>query len=121
LAGPLEADINVDARDVGFIRVGDPVKLKFDAFTFIRHGTAEGVVKSISDGSFTTTEAGQPRSPYFKVRVAIKKTDLRNVPKDFRLIPGMTLEGDVLIGGRTIMSYLIEGGLRTGSEAMREP
>jgi hypothetical protein len=33
----------------------------------------------------------------------------------------MTLTGDILIGGHTIMSYLIEGGLRTGSEAMREP
>jgi hypothetical protein len=33
----------------------------------------------------------------------------------------MTLSGDVLVGRRTIMSYLVEGGLRTGSEAMREP
>jgi hypothetical protein len=33
----------------------------------------------------------------------------------------MTLTGDVLVGRRTLLSYLIEGALRTGSEAMREP
>jgi hypothetical protein len=33
----------------------------------------------------------------------------------------MTLTADVLVGKRTIMSYIVEGGLRTGSEAMREP
>jgi hypothetical protein len=46
---------------------------------------------------------------------------LRNVPADFRLIPGMTLDGDIMVGRRSIMSYLVEGVLRTGSEAMREP
>ena len=74
-----------------------------------------------SEGSFTTDDNNQPVAPYFKVRVAIKEVHLRNVPADFRLIPGMTLTGDVLVGRRTILSYLVEGGLRTGSEAMREP
>ncbi|MBK8212024.1 MAG: hypothetical protein IPK78_20905 [Rhodospirillales bacterium] len=46
---------------------------------------------------------------------------LRNIPASFRLIPGMTLTGDILVGKRSILSYIVEGGLRTGSEAMREP
>jgi hypothetical protein len=33
----------------------------------------------------------------------------------------MTLSGDIIVGRRSIISYLIEGALRTGSEAMREP
>ena len=121
LSGPLEADVSVDARDVGFIRKGDPVTLKFDAFRYTNHGTATGIVKAISEGSFTQGDDGQTHAPFFKVRVGITNLNLRNVPKDFRLIPGMTVDGDIRIGGRTIMSYLIEGGLRTGSEAMREP
>jgi hypothetical protein len=43
------------------------------------------------------------------------------VPADFRLIPGMTVTGDIMVGKRTILSYLVEGVMRTGSEAMREP
>ena len=121
LDAPQEADVNVDARDIGFIKVGDPVQLKLDAYQFMRHGTAHGVIKTISEGSFTTDDNNTPVPPYFKVRAAITEVHLRNVPADFRLIPGMTLKGDIMVGRRTILSYLVEGGLRTGSEAMREP
>ena len=121
LSGPLEAEIDVQSQDVGFIRKGDPVSLKLDAFTYIEHGSAEGRIKSISEGSFTTSDSGQTVPAFFKVRVQITKLHLRNVPKSMRLIPGMTLTGDARVGGRTIMSYMVEGALRTGSEAMREP
>jgi hemolysin D len=121
LDAPVEADVNVSARDIGFIKIGDPVQLKLDAYRFMQHGTAKGVIKTISEGSFTTDDNNTPVEPYFKVRVTIKEVQLRNVPPDFRLIPGMTLAGDIMVGRRTILSYLVEGGLRTGSEAMREP
>jgi len=118
---PMEADINVLSRDVSFIRVGDPVTLKLDAYPFIRHGTVSGVVKSISEGSFSVDDNNTPVPAYFKIRVAITGLHMHNVPRDFRLIPGMTLTGDIMIGRRTILSYILEGALRTGSEAMREP
>jgi HlyD family type I secretion membrane fusion protein len=118
---PLEANVNIPAMDIGFVKVGDPVQLKLDAYRFMRHGTAKGVVKTLSEGSFTTDDNNTPVDPYFKVRVAITEVHLRNVPADFRLIPGMTLAGDIMVGRRTILSYLVEGALRTGSEAMREP
>jgi HlyD family type I secretion membrane fusion protein len=121
LGGALEADVKVPARDIGFIRAGDTVRVKLDAYKFTVHGTADGVIKTISDGSFTTDDNNQPVAPYFKVRIHFTKVQLRNVPSNFHLIPGMTLEGDIMVGRRTMMSYLIEGALRTGSEAMREP
>jgi HlyD family type I secretion membrane fusion protein len=122
LDAPVEADINVPARDIGFIKAGDPVQLKLDAYRYLQHGTAKGVIKTISEGSFTTTDDNTlATEPYFKVRVGITEVKLRNVPTDFRLVPGMTLEGDILVGRRTILSYLLEGALRTGHEAMREP
>jgi hemolysin D len=121
LDAPLEADVTVAASDIGFIKIGDPVQLKLEAYRYMQHGTAKGAIKTISEGSFTTDANNVPVAPYFKVRVAIKEVHLRNVPADFRLIPGMTLAGDIMVGRRTILSYLVEGGLRTGSEAMREP
>lgn len=121
LDAPVEADVTVDAANIGFIKVGDTVQIKLDAYRFMQHGTAKGVVKNVSEGSFTTDDNNVPVPPYFKVTVAIKEVHLRNVPADFRLVPGMTLVGDILVGHRTILSYLVEGALRTGSEAMREP
>jgi hypothetical protein len=32
----------------------------------------------------------------------------------------MTMQGDIMVGKRTILMYLLEGALKTGSEAMRE-
>lgn len=121
LDAPLEADVRVNADEIGFIGKGDPVRIKLDAYRFTEHGTAEGTIKTISDGSFTLDEDNRAVQPYFEVRVAITEVKLRNVPSTFRLTPGMTLSGDIIVGRRTILSYLIDGAVRTGSEAMREP
>lgn len=122
LRSPVEAQLHIATRDVGFIRPGDPVKVKLDAYDFVEHGTAEGTVRWISEGSFATNEeTGQPTIPYYKVRVALTKVALRNVPPGFRLIPGMTLTGDVHIGTRSVLMYLVDGALRGMNEAMREP
>lgn len=121
LNGPVEAEVRIKSSDIGFTDVGDPVRLKLEAYPFIRHGTMLGKIITLSEGSFTTDENLQPTAPYFKARVRVERSELHNVPSTFRLIPGMTLAGDILIGKRTILSYLVEGGLRTASEAMREP
>jgi HlyD family type I secretion membrane fusion protein len=121
LDAPMEVEVNVAASDIGFIKRGDPVQLKLDAYRFVQHGTAKGVIKTISEGTFITDDNNLAVAPYFRARVALTDVHLRNVPADFRLIPGMTLAGDIMVGRRTILSYLVGGVLRTGSEAMREP
>ena len=44
-----------------------------------------------------------------------------DVPTNFRLIPGMTLVGDVNVGTRSVAMYLLAGVVRGIKEAMREP
>jgi hemolysin D len=123
LNSPLEAELRITPRDIGFIRPGDPVKIKLDAFDFVEHGMVQGTISWISEGAFMVDErTGQPtQEPYYKARIALTDTTLRNVPNGFRLIPGMTLRGDVHIGTRSILTYLVSGAVRTFSEAMREP
>jgi len=121
LDGPVEGELRIPGGEVGFVKVNDKVQVKLDAYPFMRHGTAKGVITTISDGAFSEDESGQRQGAYFKARVRLTDLSLHNVPQDFRLIPGMGLQGDVLVGHRTIMSYLLSGALRTGSEAMREP
>jgi HlyD family type I secretion membrane fusion protein len=121
LNAPVETELDVATTDVGFVAVGAPVTLKLDAYSFIRHGVVRGVVTSVSEGSFSTDINNNPVTPYFKVKAKITQLQLHNVPPDFRLIPGMTLQGDIMVGRRSILSYIVEGALRTGSEAMREP
>ena len=48
----LEAEVQINSMDVGYIKVGDKVHLKLDAFPFQRHGTLEGSVRTISEDAF---------------------------------------------------------------------
>jgi HlyD family secretion protein len=123
LNSPVEGEIRIAPRDIGFIRPGDPVKVKLDAFDFVEHGTVKGTISWISEGAFMIDErTGQPTAePYYKARIALTDTSLRNVPNGFRLIPGMTLTADVHIGTRSILTYLVSGAVKHLSEAMREP
>jgi hemolysin D len=123
LNSPVEAEVRISPRDIGFIRPGDPVKVKLDAFDFVEHGMIEGTISWISEGAFMLDErTNQPtQEPYYKARITLTDTALRNVPDGFRLIPGMTLKADVHIGTRSILTYMISGAVRSFSEAMREP
>ena len=121
LNAPVEAEIEVASRDVGFARVGDPVTIKIDAFNFAEHGMVEGVVKWISEDAFTTDDNGVPTPAYYRVRVTITAIRLIDVPSTFRLVPGMTLVGDVKFGTRALGAYLVGGIIHGVGEAMREP
>jgi HlyD family type I secretion membrane fusion protein len=118
---PLFVDLEIQSTDVGFVRVGQPVRMKLDAYRYLEYGVASGIVKGVSENSFTLDDNNQPTMPYYKVHVAITDVNLRGVPKDFRLIPGNTLRGDIMVGKRTIMSYLSDAILNQTSQAMREP
>jgi hemolysin D len=134
LNASLEADVEIDSKDSGFVKVGDPVRIKLDAYKFLEHGTAEGLVRTISQDSFTeessqdaistgrsSATADVSRSPYFDARIKVTALKLHDVPPDVHLVPGMTLQADIVVGRRTIMWYLLGGAMRSGAEAMREP
>ena len=118
---PLEAEVRIASRDVGFLRDGDRCTMKIDAFNFVEHGTAQGKVSWISDGAFTTDDNGQPVEAYYKARCSVDKMNFHNVPENFRLIPGMTLSADMNIGSRSVAAYLLSGFMRGVGQAMREP
>ncbi|WP_024516220.1 HlyD family type I secretion periplasmic adaptor subunit [Bradyrhizobium sp. Tv2a-2] len=121
LRSRLDGELKISSRDIGFLRVGDPCTLKVDAFNFVEHGTAEGTVRWIGDGAFTTDDNGQPTDAYYKVRCSIDQTNFRGVPANFRLIPGMTLTGDIKVGHRSVMMYVVGDMLKGFYTAMREP
>jgi HlyD family type I secretion membrane fusion protein len=132
LDAPLEVAAQIDSQDIGFVKVGDPVTIKFTAYKFLEHGTGEGVVKTISQDAFTeasnqdalTAPGGGgsvARTPYFDTRIRITALKLHDVAKNFRMSPGMTVEADIVVGKRTILWYLLGSALRSGAEAMREP
>lgn len=117
----LEAEIKISSRDVGYIRPGDQCVLSIDAFNAAEHGTAEGVVRWISEGAFTLDEDNKPVDAYYKARCSVDPERLVAMPNNFRLLPGMTLTGDIKVGRRSVAMYLIGGMLHGFGTSMREP
>ena len=118
---PLEAEIDIAARDVGFIRPGDPVTIKFEAFNFAEHGTAHGKVRWISEDAFPPDPATGDAGVHYKARAALTEVKLLRVPETFRLIPGMTLTADIKVGRRSLANYILGDALVGLRDSMREP
>jgi hemolysin D len=121
LSTPVEAEVHILTRDIGFVRAGDPATVKLDAFHFVEHGTASGKVRWISEGAFTLDDNGNPTEPYYKARIEFTEVKLKGVPDSFRLVPGMTLTADIKVGTRSVFMYMLRGVVRGVNEAMREP
>nr|WP_244422936.1 HlyD family type I secretion periplasmic adaptor subunit [Bradyrhizobium sp. ORS 278] len=121
LRARLEAEIRIASRDIGFVRPGDPCTLKVDAFNHVEHGTAQGTIRWVSEGAFTLDDDGKPVDAYYKARCSVDATNFHDVPAGFRLIPGMTLTGDINIGTRSAAMYVLGSMLHGLGQAMREP
>jgi len=123
LDATLEAEAEVPAADIGYIREDDPVRIKLDAFPYQRHGVLEGRVRAISPDAFEKNSANGADGArlLYRIRVAVDKTELSAVPKDFRLIPGMGLSAEIKIGARRVITYLLYPIIRSFDETMREP
>jgi len=116
----LEAEAEVAAADIGFIREGDPVRIKLDAFPFQRHGLVHGSVRSISPDAFEKSTPEGTKLLY-RIRVTADSIELRAVPKDFRVLPGMGLSAEIKVGDRRVITYLLYPIIRSLDETMREP
>ncbi len=128
----MEIDGAIPANDVAFVRVGDPVVIKFAAYKFVEHGYAEGTVLALApDAQDNPTEG--PNKPkidsipidlgnsVYHMKISIDAMKMTNLPADFRLQPGLGVEADVKVGKRSILSYLLGRYLPMLTEGMREP
>jgi hemolysin D len=123
LGAQLEAEVQVDSADIGYVKVGDRAHLKLDAFPFQEHGMLEGKVRVLSMDAFKREQVapGQGSEAYYIARVAYDKVDLRNMGGKSELLPGMTLNGEIVVGKRSIMSYLLWPLTKALDESIREP
>ncbi|WP_408642470.1 HlyD family type I secretion periplasmic adaptor subunit [Sinorhizobium chiapasense] len=122
---PLEAEVEINSRDIGRVTVNEEVRIKFDAYPFQKYGTASGSIRTISRDAFTPNQqeaaTGQAAAPFFKARVSLGDSELRAPPGTVRLLPGMTVSAEVKVGRRTVISYFLYPLLRGLDDAIREP
>jgi len=126
LDAPLEAEVQIDAQYISYLRAGDPARIKLDAFPFQQHGVIKGRVRTVSEDSFVRPQGDAEqqtsgREAFYLARLTLEDTTLKGVPPDVRFLPGMTVTAEVIFGDRTVMSYLLYPIIRSLDEGLRSP
>jgi hemolysin D len=122
LDAPLQAVVHIAARDIGYVRANELTRLKLDAFPFQKHGALEGRLLVVSEDAFSS-DAADPGTGglFYEGRVSLGDKPLADIPADARLLPGMTLTAEIVVGRRTVISYFLYPVLRVLDESIREP
>jgi HlyD family secretion protein len=117
----LEAEVEIQARDIGLIKAENTARLKLDAFPYQKHGVVSGVISTISEGSFQKGEPPTTQTMY-RARIQLGSTDqLKNLPSQHRLLPGMTVVAEIRVGDRRVIEYFLYPLLRSLDSSIREP
>ncbi|MCF8198279.1 MAG: HlyD family type I secretion periplasmic adaptor subunit [Sulfuritalea sp.] len=125
----LRAEVWVGNEDVGFIRAGQPVKLKLATFPFQRYGMINAVVEHIgadaADGG--TTNAGSPpdhvargQPLLYRALLAIDPASRDPEGNHLPIAAGMQVSAEIHLGRRTVLEYLLSPIQKAWHEAARE-
>lgn len=109
--GSLVAEVKILNKDVGFVKEGQPVAIKLEAFPFTRYGTIPGQVESIGSDAVEDEKLG-----------LVYPARIRMVPhnKSIRVNAGLAATADIRTGRRSIISYLVSPIDKAMQESARE-
>ena len=118
-------------KDIGFIREGQPVRVKFEAYPFTDYGIVPGIVESISRDAVDTSEPGaveerdrngrvvQPGLIY-TTRIRLLRRSIRVAGRDQPIGPGLAVQAEIKTGDRRVIQYLLSPITQALDEAGRE-
>ena len=127
----LVAEVWVSNQDVGFVRAGQEAKLKLAAFQFQKYGLVQGRVLHINADateapspntrSDALTGRDRPMGPLaFRALVELASQELAADGERYVLQPGMQVSGEIHLGTRSILEYLLSPVQKAFHEAARE-
>lgn len=91
----------------GFLKVGMPVKVKFDAYPFQEYGIVAGKVNRISpDSKVSQTPEGNIES--FELEITFNQLYIQNGDRRIALTPGQTATAEVIVRQRRLIDYILD-------------
>lgn len=112
----LIAEIEISTRDIGHIKTGQSVNLKFTTYDFARYGGIKGRLVEISPTTLLNTSG----SPYYRGIVNFSSSHIGKKSGKNPILPGMTLQADIKTGSKTVMEYLLKPVFVSAKQALRE-
>jgi len=116
---PQQAEIDIANKDIGFIRPGQSVTVKIEAFPYSRYGTIKGKVLSLSRDSVKRSE--QNPELIFPAQIELEENHIIIGDKPVILTPGMSITAEIKISRRRVIDYLLSPVREYLSEGWREP
>jgi membrane fusion protein len=122
-ASRLEAHLYAPSRAIGFVRPGQRVQLRYQAFPYQRFGNYEGVVAAVSRAALSPAElpaqlagltsvtgagAGAAAEPLYRITVNLASQTVTAYGATTPLQPGMTLEADVALERRRLFEWVLD-------------
>jgi membrane fusion protein len=114
----LKAQLFAPSRVVGFLRPGQRVLLRYEAFPYQKFGHYEGTVTNVSRSATSPSLLSQQVSgltslfgsnaPVYEINVALARQSVMAYGKPVPLQPGMQLEADVLIEKRRLIEWVLD-------------
>ncbi|BAZ68647.1 MAG: HlyD family efflux transporter periplasmic adaptor subunit [Pelatocladus maniniholoensis HA4357-MV3] len=95
------------SQESGFLKVGMPVKMKFDAYPFQDYGVVEGQVRWVSPDS-KIVETPQGNIEVFDVEVTLDKPYIQAGDKRIILTPGQTATAEVIVRQRRLADFILD-------------
>ena len=118
--GGIMVQVQLENKDIGFVRPKQEVAIKVEAFPFTRYGTLHGVVKSVSADALLDPDKQKKDQLLYNVYVQLDNDFiLVNGMKQF-LTPGMMVSAEIKTGKRPLIDYFLSPLVQNTTEALHE-
>jgi hemolysin D len=104
---PFVLKANMPSQQSGFLKVGMPVKVKFDAYPFQDYGVVTGKVMRVSPDS-KVMETPQGKIEVFEMDIALNQSDINSANKRIPLTPGQTATAEVIVRQRRLIDFILD-------------
>ena len=110
------AEVHMQVKDIGHVKLGDPANIKVSNYDPTGLELATGHVVDIS----ATTFEAKDGQPYYRVRIKLDRAYIGPRERDWRLLPGMVVEADIVTGAKSLMRYMLKPVYRSLDSAFAE-
>jgi membrane fusion protein len=114
----LQAHLYAPSRAMGFIRVGDTVRLRYQAYPYQKFGQAQGVVSAIAKTALPAAElaatgalpgaAAAQNEPLYRITATLQSQTMHAAQRVWPLQVGMVVEADVMQDRRRLYEWVLE-------------
>lgn len=99
---PLEAEIRIQPKDIGYVKVGQKVNMRVSSYDYTRFGFSTGELRRVA----VSSSVDESQKTYFKGWVTLDYPYVGKTPGRNPLQSGMGVEAEVITGKKTLLAYL---------------